>query len=239
MGRGCHPVEMLTDHAGDGTLVRLSAAAKRYAWRAPWVFRDLDLAVARGRLVEVRGANGSGKSTLLRMVAGATLPTRGRRVAAAGLAVGYGPERLIPAPPFPASAYLVHHARLRQLSEAAGHAHTTALAERLGVTSLLGEPLRTLSKGSLQKMVVIQALLGEPALVVLDEPFAGLDADASVALCDVLGEVAATGSTVLFSDHRERDVRPRADLVWHVSDGAVHEQPGARAQSVLPRLPGP
>jgi ABC-2 type transport system ATP-binding protein len=229
--------EMLTDHAGDGGLVLLAAAAKRYAWRDPWVLKDLDLTVAPGRLVEVRGANGSGKSTLLRMLAGATLPTRGRRVAAAGLAVGYGPERLIPAPPFAAGTYLAHHARLRRLPEAVGSAHAAALAERLGVASLLGEPLRTLSKGSLQKVVIIQALLGEPALVILDEPFAGLDAEASVALCDVVSEVTAAGSTVLFSDHRERDVRPRADLVWRVSDGGVHEEP-VRSVAVVARLSG-
>ena len=229
--------EMLTDHAGDGGLVLLAAAAKRYAWRDPWVLKDLDLTVAPGHLVEVRGANGSGKSTLLRMLAGATLPTRGRRVAAAGLAVGYGPERLIPAPPFAAGTYLAHYARLRRLPEAMGGAHAAALAERLGVASLLGEPLRTLSKGSLQKVVIIQALLGEPALVILDEPFAGLDAEASVALCDVVSEVTAAGSTVLFSDHRERDVRPRADLVWRVLDGGVHEEP-VRSVAVLARLSG-
>ena len=218
---------MLVDHGGDGALVRLTAAAKRYTWNSPWVLRDLDLAVSRGRLVEVRGANGSGKSTLLRMVAGATQPTRGRRVAAAGLDVGYGPERLAPAPPFPASAYLAHHTRLRRLPGPVGEARAAALAARLGVGEFLGEPLRTLSKGSLQKIVIIQALLGEPALVVLDEPFAGLDAAASVALADLLGEVTASGSTVLFSDHRERDVRPRADLVWSVSDGGVDERPSS------------
>ena len=90
---------------GDGSLVQLRDAGKRYRWRAAWVLHAVDLEVERGCVVEVRGRNGAGKSTLFRMVAGATLPTRGRGLAATGVSVGYGPERLTPAPPFRAVVY--------------------------------------------------------------------------------------------------------------------------------------
>ncbi len=189
---------MQLDRTWDGGLVRLDGACKRYRWGSFSVLRDVDVSVDRGCIVEVRGRNGAGKSTLLRMLAGATLPTRGRRVAGAGLEVGYGPERLAPAPACPVAAYFAHHARVRRLRRAEGEARVAALAGRLGLDSLLHEPLGSLSKGSLQKVVVIRALLGRPALVVLDEPFAGLDAGASQALCELIREAAAAGSTVVF-----------------------------------------
>src|SRR5579862_7351077 len=104
----------------DTAVVGLRAADKRYGWSGPWILRDVEVTVARGTLIDVRGANGSGKSTLLRLLAGATVPTRGRRFAAPGITVGYTPERLAPAPPFSAAAFLRHHARLRGLGRDEG-----------------------------------------------------------------------------------------------------------------------
>jgi RecA/RadA recombinase len=144
----------------DDAVVGLRGAGKRYRWGGPWVLRDVDVAVASGRIVEVRGSNGSGKSTLLRLLAGATVPSRGERVAAGGVTVGYGPERLAPPPPFSVSAYLRRHAGLRGLDRAEGERRTGALVERLGLGALMAERLDALSKGSLQKVVLVQALLG-------------------------------------------------------------------------------
>ena len=227
------------DRPGDSALVCLRDADKRYRWGSSWVLRDVNVTVEPGCLVEVRGANGAGKSTLLRMLAGATLPTRGRWLAAPGLAVGYGPERLAPVPPFPAVAYLAHHARMRHLGHVEGERRAVELAQRLGLTTRhLREPLGTLSKGSLQKVVLIQALFGQPALVVLDEPFAGLDVDAAGALDEVLGEATAAGSTVVFSDHREHAARAQADVMWTVSGGAVQQGVADRPVPDLAHLPG-
>ncbi len=223
----------------DARLAALRDAGKRYGWRARWVLRGVNVTLDRGCVVEVRGANGAGKSTLLRMLAGATLPTRGRRLAGPGLAVGYAPERLDPAPPFAAGAYLAHRARVRRLPRRKGLADALALAERLGLTPpLLREPLGSLSKGSLQKVVLTQALLGRPQLVVMDEPFAGLDSDTSDGLADLLAELAEAGTTVVFSDHRESRARPRADVRWRVHDASVAEVALEEQPSDLYRLPG-
>src|SRR3954470_4812346 len=93
-------------------LTSLTHVAKRYRLDRPWVLRDVDVEVQPGAVVEVRGVNGAGKSTLLRLLAGASLPSRGRRECAPGLAVGYAPERLAP-PPFTAAEYLRLHLRIR------------------------------------------------------------------------------------------------------------------------------
>ncbi|WP_053227411.1 ATP-binding cassette domain-containing protein [Solirubrobacter soli] len=199
----------------------LTDVAKRYRWDGPWVLRGVDVAVDAGAVVEVRGVNGAGKSTLLRLLAGASLPSRGRRRVAGDVAVGYAPERLV-APPFTGEEYLRHHTRIRRTPPG----DALALAERLGLGSLLAERMTALSKGSLQKVVLVQALAGSPRLLVLDEPFSGLDAGARLTLADVVRERAADGAAVVFSDHSEAgQTRPQAGLRWLVDDGRVTVAP--------------
>ncbi len=204
-------------------VVSLHNAGKRYRWGGPWVLRDVDATLAPARIVEVRGPNGSGKSTLLRLLAGATVPSRGERVAAAGVTVGYAPERLAPAPPFSVAGYLRRHAGLRGLDRAEGDHRAAALAERLTLTGLMPERLEALSKGSLQKVVIAQALLGEPRVAVLDEPYAGLDGGARDAVRQLIAEQAAAGRTVVFSDHRPLIGAPSvAEETWRIDGGRVH-----------------
>jgi ABC-type multidrug transport system ATPase subunit len=217
-------------------VVALRGAAKRYSRAGRWVLRDVDVAVAPGMTIDVRGPNGAGKSTLLRLLAGATVPTRGRRVAQRRLAIGYAPERLAPAPPFSGFAYLRHHARLRGLAPRDGEAQTAQLAERLGLGELLAERLAALSKGTLQKVVLVQALLGSPRLLVLDEPFSGLDAAAQRELAALVAERAAAGSAVLFADHRAGEARPSADVAWQLVDGGVRETNGGHAAAARRRV---
>jgi ABC-type multidrug transport system ATPase subunit len=180
------------------------------------VLRGVDVTLDRGAVVAVRGANGSGKSTLLRLLAGVTVPSRGRRVAARP-AVGYAPDVLEPAPPFRARGWLRRHAAMRGIGAADGEREVTALADRLGATALLDDPLGALSKGSLAKVVAIQALLGDPDLVVLDEPFAGLDPDARESLAVLMHERAHGGAAVVFSDHGAAP----APVTWTLAEGTV------------------
>jgi len=210
-------------------VVALQDAAKRYSRGGRWVLHGVDVAVAPGTTIDVRGPNGAGKSTLLRILAGATMPTRGHRVAPRRLAVGYAPERLAPAPPFSGHAYLRHHARVRGLTHADGETQTADLAQRLGLGELLAERLGALSKGTLQKVVLVQALLGSPPLLVLDEPFSGLDAQAQRQLTALIADRAAAGAAVLFADHRAGEARPRADVAWQLVDGGVRETEAGEA----------
>ena len=216
-------------------LVELRGVSARYGWDGPWVLRNVAAHVTPGTVVKVRGPNGSGKSTLLRLLAGATLPSRGRRVAAGSVTVGYAPERLAPPPPFSAAEYLRHHSRLRGHARAEGERTVARLADRLALTQLLPERLDALSRGSLQKVVLVQALLGAPDLLVLDEPFNGLDLDAQRALILILGERRAAGSAVVLSDHGALDAPPIGDVTWQMRDGAVHPHARGRSSGVLER----
>jgi ABC-2 type transport system ATP-binding protein len=209
-----------------GELVGLSGVGKRYARGRRWVLHDVDLQVRGASAIALRGPNGSGKSTLLRLLAGVTVPSRGLRRADRRMSIGYAPQVLAPAPGFDVGAYLHHHARMRRVGPSLAWGLIEQLADRLGFESMMSDRLTTLSTGSLQKVVVAQALLGSPELVVLDEPLAGLDRDARRALSALIGERAQAGAAIVFSDHSEGGARPPADIVWRLADGRVHgEQP--------------
>jgi ABC-type multidrug transport system ATPase subunit len=197
-------------------IVQLEQVAFRYRRRAPWVLRDVTLTVPRGRVIEVNGANGAGKSTLLRMLAGVVPPVRGH-VSNRPVRVGYAPERFPTAQPFTARSYLDHMCRIGGVPpERAGE-----WAERLGFAGLLDTRLADLSKGSAHKTGLVQALIASPDLLVLDEPFAGLDAKTRSALPALLAELAADGTSVVVSDH-QGDLRELPDIVrWQVSGHTV------------------
>jgi ABC-2 type transport system ATP-binding protein len=227
---------MLGTPRSDRPLVALVGVSKRYGAAARWVLREVTVAVAAGTLVELRGANGSGKSTLLRLLAGATVPTRGRRRAVA--AVGYAPDALLPPPPFSAAEFLHHHARIRGLDSAGGAREARAVAEQLGFADLLDDRLSALSQGTLQKVVVTQALLGEPSLLLLDEPFDGLDSDAKRALAEVLRERVAAGSGVAYSVHGTAPEGLRPDHDWRLSAARLSTERTRQDSAALADLPG-
>lgn len=208
--------------ASTAELIILRDAAKRYGWRGRWVLRGVNLTIRRGALIRLVGINGSGKSTLLRLLAGATLPTRGRRLCPQPISIGYAPDRLLPAPPFSAVGYLRHHAWLRGLTHEQSGRRVAELAERLDLGELLHERLATLSKGLLQKVALAQAFLAVPGLVVLDEPFGGLDAKSERALHGLLVDCSARGATVVFSAHHTAAAGLPAEFAWQVGDGQVH-----------------
>ncbi|GAA4626525.1 hypothetical protein GCM10023196_035110 [Actinoallomurus vinaceus] len=214
--------------------MRFDQVAFRYRRRAPWVLHDVTLTVPRGRIIEVNGRNGAGKSTLLRLVAGVVPPVRGS-VTGRPSAVGYAPERFPAGQPFTARAYLGHMAAVRGVPPA----HIGDWAERLGFTDLLDTRLPDLSKGSAHKAGLIQALLAAPGLLILDEPFAGLDARTRTALPALLAELASEGSTVIVSDH-QGDLREVPGVMrWQVAEGTVTDgdltEEHAVVEVVLPR----
>jgi ABC-type multidrug transport system ATPase subunit len=196
--------------------VQLEQVAFRYGRRAPWVLRDVTLTVPRGRVIEVNGANGAGKSTLLRLLAGVVPPVRGR-VSGRPARVGYAPERFPAAQPFTARAYLRHMARIRGVPAN----RVATWSERLSFTEMLDVRLPELSKGSAHKVGLIQALIASPGLLVLDEPFAGLDAHTRKSLPDLLSELATAGTSIVVSDH-QGDLRELPQIVrWQVSGHTV------------------
>ncbi|MEI5032526.1 ABC transporter ATP-binding protein [Streptomyces sp. S1A(2023)] len=180
----------------------------------------MDVEAPAGEVVAFAGGNGSGKSTLLRIAVGLSRPTRGTVVARPPV-VGYVPDRFSPNERMSAVAYLTHMGRVRGLTTSVASARADRLLDRLALVGGKHAPLRSLSKGNAQKVALAQALLVDPGLLVLDEPWSGLDADAHGVLAEIMTEVAASGGTVVFTDHRESVTRARATLTYTVSRGHV------------------
>lgn len=196
--------------------MRLDAVGVRYG-RGRWVVRDVSLDLPPARLVAVLGPNGSGKSSLLRVVAGVQRPAAGRVVDAV-YPVAYVPERIEP-PPLTVRQWTVGLAAVR------GHdaARTAAWLDALHVTAAPTDALGTLSKGTWRKVLLADALASGCRSLVLDEPWADLDADAAASLTAALVRVARDGALVVVSDHTGA-AAPVADTVMAPSgtvDGDV------------------
>ncbi len=178
--------------------------------------------VARpGRLTGFLGPNGAGKTTAMRAVFGlvaldaGSVRWRGVPVGPRGRArFGYMPEERGLYPRMRVRDQLVYLGRLSGRSRRDAGCTVDAWLERLGLAARAGDRLDALSHGNQQRIQLVVALVNEPDLLVLDEPFAGLDPLAMVSMSALLAEVAAAGATVLFSSHQ-------LDLVEDICEDVV------------------
>ncbi|GAA2779638.1 ABC transporter ATP-binding protein [Kitasatospora sp. CM 4170] len=211
------------------------AVGKRYG-AGRWILRDVDLRIAPGEVLAVTGGNGSGKSTLLRILVGLSRPSTGR-VTGRPREIGYVPDRFTAHDRLTAASYLAHMGRIRGLSTAAARDRADLLIDRLALVGGREAPLRTLSKGNAQKVALAQALLVPPGLLVLDEPWSGLDASAHGVLGELIDEVAGEGGAVVFTDHREAIAAAHATGGYAIAEGRLTRRggpgPGAVAGVVV------
>jgi ABC-type multidrug transport system ATPase subunit len=191
------------------------------------VLEDLALEVPAGTIVSLSGPNGSGKSTLLRLIAGVVLPRAGRISRAPR--VGYLPQSSDEPPVrLRASAWLRYVARMKG-SDATD---IGAFSRELGVDEALKGPLEALSVGTIAKVLLLGAFTGSPGLIVLDEPFAPLDANSRDALTAMIERAASAGAGIVVSSHDEMPSLRGEHLVLR-GGKLVARAPGARRWRVL------
>ena len=170
---------------------------------------DVDLEVPQGSYVALMGANGAGKTTLLRVIAGLAAPTRGS-VTIAGVEareagprlramVGYVSHESMLYADLSARENLRFTAKLFGVADPAGA--IARVSRQLGTLDFLDRPVRTLSRGMRQRVTLARALLNDPAVILLDEPYTGLDEAASASLSELLEELATPGRVVLVTLH--------------------------------------
>ncbi|WP_052682046.1 ATP-binding cassette domain-containing protein [Saccharothrix sp. ST-888] len=200
-------------------MLRLEAVSKRYG-RGEWIVRDVHAEIPGGEITTFAGGNGSGKSTLLRILVGVSRPTSGV-VSGRPRLIGYVPDRFVPNGRMSAAAYLTHMGRIRGLTTRAAETRAHHLLDRLSLVGGKEARLHTLSKGNAQKVALAQALLVEPELLVLDEPWSGLGASAHGILAEIMSEVARSGGSVVFTDHREAVTRVLPSRAYTVGNGGV------------------
>jgi ABC-2 type transport system ATP-binding protein len=188
----------------------------------------IDLAVPVGSIFGVLGPNGAGKTTTLRMLMGIIEPDFGMRTILgereplrAAPRIGYLPEErgLYPAmTPREAIAFL---GALRGLPLAEGRRRAVALLDEAGLGEASTRPLRTLSKGMAQTVQLLATIVHRPRLLVLDEPFSGLDAINQARLEGLIRAQVADGATVLFSTHVIAHAERLCERVAIIAKGGV------------------
>ena len=179
-------------------MIRARGLEKRYGDKR--VLAGVDFDVAEGQFLLVTGPNGSGKTTLLRLIAGLAAPTRGALdIAAARGQVGLVAHEPLVYAELTALENLDLYGRLYRVPER--RERIGMLLERLGLWDARNERTRTFSRGMLQRLALCRAFLHEPALLLLDEPFAGLDEQGADVL---LGELAGPLTVVVASHEPAR-----------------------------------
>ena len=192
------------------------------------VLHGVDLAVARGEIVGFIGGNGAGKTTTMRLILGLLTPSAGeitwdgRPVTADDRrAIGYMPEERGLYPGMTVEDQLVHFALLEGKSLPEAKEIASDLIAALGLCGRENSLVQDLSLGNQQRVQLGAALVGKPTLLVLDEPFSGLDPLAVETMADLLKEQAALGVGVLFSSHQLELVERLCDRVCVLDQGKV------------------
>lgn len=174
------------------------------------------------------GANGAGKTTLMRMMCGILNPTSGE-INADGIAVntenyrallGYLPQDFGYYPEFSAREFLEYMAALKGLEKKEAKVKTTELLELVGLSDVARKKMKTFSGGMKQRVGIAQALLNDPAILILDEPTAGLDPKERVRFRELIEELGKK-SIVLLSTHIVSDIEHIADKIIMMKDGSL------------------
>jgi len=191
----------------------------------------ISFSVEPGEVFGFLGPNGAGKTTTMKMLMGLIHPTAGKaRILGAGIGdlaakrrIGYLPENPYFYDYLSATEYLHMVGRIYGLDRAARTRRADELLERVGLAMAKRRPMRSYSKGMLQRVGLAQALVGDPDLVVLDEPMSGLDPIGRREIRELIEDLRARGKTVFFSTHILADANLLCDRVAIIVKGKLRD----------------
>ncbi|MET7817319.1 ABC transporter ATP-binding protein [Micromonospora zamorensis] len=200
------------------------------------VLKNVSFEVAAGRMTGFVGANGAGKTTTMRIILGVLSADAGE-VSWGGTTLtrqdrqrfGYMPEERGLYPKMTTREQVTYLGRLHGLDAPAARRATDTLLERVGLGARGDDLLETLSLGNQQRAQIAAALVHDPEVLVLDEPFSGLDPLAVDTVVAVLRERASAGAPVLFSSHQLDVVERLCDDLVIIGDGVIRAA-GSRQQ---------
>jgi heme ABC exporter ATP-binding subunit CcmA len=224
----------LSDPAGGA--VAVEGLAKRFG--PVEALAGVDFAVPAGRVLAVLGPNGAGKSTLLRLLAGLARPSAGRvRIGAVDVGdrrrmrgqVGYVGHATFLYPHLTVRENLLFAARLYGIAAPAARADALLAEQRLA--ALAGQPAGSLSRGQAQRLAIARGLVHDPPVVLLDEPFTGLDPTSADRLAERVRALAAAGRAVVLVTHDLAQAAALGDRALLLVRGRIAFDSGAEAPS--------
>lgn len=191
------------------------------------VLKGISLTAEGGRAVGLLGRNGAGKTTTIRIVMNVFLPDSGRILLdekpldTRRVKIGYLPEERGLYPKKTIQEQLCYLGSLRGMKAGDAKASARRLLARLGMEEYLNKKLDTLSKGNQQKIQLAATLINDPDIVILDEPFSGLDPVNAMLLKDLVREMISAGKVVLFSSHQMGYIEEFCDDIAILNEGRI------------------
>ncbi|MBQ3288807.1 MAG: ABC transporter ATP-binding protein [Kiritimatiellae bacterium] len=194
----------------------------------------LSLTLNAGEVMGFLGTNGAGKTTTIKMMLGLLRPTEGSVVVLGGdptdpsvrAKIGYMPEIAYYYPYLNARELLSFYGGICGMDAKTVRERADELLEAVGLADAAKRPLKTYSKGMLQRAGIAQALLNDPSLLVLDEPFTGLDPLARIHFRELMRSLRDRGKSIFFSSHELGETELLCDKVAVMKNGrAVYQGP--------------
>jgi ABC-2 type transport system ATP-binding protein len=208
----------------DGTAIAVKGVTKRYD--SVIAVNKLDLQIRRGAVFGLLGPNGAGKTTTLRMMMRITLPDEGSiELLGRPLSdesqdlIGYLPEERGLYTRMKVRDVLVFLAALKGLAESEARRRVDEWLERFELTAWSSNKVIDLSKGMQQKVQFIVAVIHQPPVLILDEPFTGLDPVNAAVVKDIMLEMSRKGTTIILSTHRMEQVEMMCDSICLINKG--------------------
>jgi zinc transport system ATP-binding protein len=193
-----------------------------YTGSPPYVLDRINLKIRAGDYMSVVGENGSGKSTLLRLILRFIKPTSGSILSQAKR-VGYVPQKNdFSNANFPITVYEALNS-YRKLLKIKNKGVITESLERVGMTNFTGVLMGALSAGQNQRILIARALMGDPDLLILDEPLNGVDTNSQKEIYDFLKKInRENGITIVSVEHNLDAVISNSTLIYHLMGGQGH-----------------
>jgi len=189
----------------------------------------VSLEAENGKILGILGRNGAGKTTTIKSIMGIIEPEEGSitfdgiDIRKAKVSIGYLPEERGLYVNAVVKDQLLYFAMLNGMDKKAAFTEIKKLLEEFKIPGYLNKKVKTLSKGNKQKIQLISAILHKPQMVILDEPFSGLDPVKIELFKSTVLDLKKSGATILFSSHRMEDVEEMCDRIVMLNKGNVVE----------------
>lgn len=202
---------------------------------------NITMTLPQGEVIGLLGPNGAGKTTLIKLIAGIISPTKGELRVHEGNgrwpSIGYKPERLVFPGNLMTSQYLEMVAGLCNIDRAEIDNVVLESLAQVNLLAAAGKQIKTLSKGMRQRLGLAQSLIGNPDLILLDEPSSGLDPEGQEEMQVYIEELRAGGKTVVLSSHQLHEVTRVCTYLIILKSGKVHYQnPMVEALTLRPHV---
>lgn len=203
-------------------MIEIAGVTKKYQTLV--AIDNVSLTINPGEVLGILGPNGAGKTTLFRLITGSLNPDSGRIRSAAHIwsSIGYKPERLLFPSHMRVRQYLEMMAALSNLNKNESDRAVKTGLQAVGLFDASEKKINQCSKGMRQRLSLAQAMIGDPQLLLLDEPSNGLDPEGQSDICQLIKQLHERGITVVLASHQLAEVTQVCTRLVIINQGSIH-----------------